>query len=126
MSSFSPAVSSGHTWSPPARGNAGESRNADAALKQQERDELDRIVARTGEVGELLSGLGSDDVDRALAVICAARLQLDQTERQLVRLAIQAGRSWARIGAALGFGNGRATHERFAARGTHRNLGSIR
>jgi hypothetical protein len=82
-------------------------------LKHQQRDELDRIVAGTAEVGELLRELGSDDVDRALAVIVAARSQLDLTERQLVRLALQGGRSWARIGAALGMSSGRVTHERF-------------
>lgn len=92
---------------------AGESRRAGAALKQQQRDELGRIVAGTAEVGELLRDLGSDDVDRALAVIFAARSQLEQTERQLVRLAVQAGRSWARIGDALGIRTGRAAHERF-------------
>jgi hypothetical protein len=92
---------------------ARESRRASVALKQQQRDELDRIVASTAEVGQLLTELGSDDVDRAMAVIFAARSQLDQTERQLVRLALQAGQSWARIGAALGIGTGRATHERF-------------
>jgi anti-anti-sigma factor len=43
-------------------------------------------------------------------VIFAARSQLDQTERQLVRLALRAGRSWARIGPALGICTGRATH----------------
>jgi hypothetical protein len=90
-----------------------EAREAAATLKHQQRDELDRIVAGTAEVGELLRELGSDDVDRALAVIVAARSQLDLTERQLVRLALQGGRSWARIGAALGMSSGRVTHERF-------------
>ncbi len=92
---------------------AREARQAAATLKRQQRDELDRIVAATVEVGELLRELGSDDVDQALAVIVAARSQLDHTERELVRLALRAGRSWARIGAALGIHSGRATHERF-------------
>ena len=92
---------------------AREAREAAATLKHQQRDELDRIVTATVEVGELLRELGSDDVDRALAVIVAARSQLDHTERELVRLALRAGRSWARIGAALGMCSGRATHEHF-------------
>jgi len=91
----------------------GENRKAPAAPKQEQRDELGRVVARTVELGELLSELGSDDVDRALAVIFAARSQLDVTERQLVRLALQGGRSWARIGAVLGIRSGRAAHEQF-------------
>ena len=94
---------------------AGEARKAPAALKQQDRDELDRIVARTVEIGERLSELGSDDVEQALAVIFAARSELDLTERQLVRLALHAGQSWARIGAALGIRSGRAAHERFGS-----------
>lgn len=92
---------------------AGESPKAGLALKEQHRHELDRIVASVAEVGQLLSELGPDDVERALEVIFAARCQLDKTERQLVRLALRAGRSWARIGAALGICTGRATHERF-------------
>lgn len=92
---------------------AGESPKASVALKEQHRHELDRIVASAAEVGQVLSELGPDDVERALAVIFAARSQLDQTERQLVRRALQAGRSWARIGAALGICTGRATHEHF-------------
>jgi hypothetical protein len=93
-------------------GASGESRNAAQALKQAQRNELGRIVSRASEVGALLSELGPDDVDRALAVIFAARDQLEETERQLVRLALQAGLSWARIGAALGICTGGATQER--------------
>jgi hypothetical protein len=92
---------------------AGGSRRAGAALKQQQREELGRIVASTAEVGELLGDLGSDDVDRALEVVFAARSELDRSERQLVRLALQAGRSWARIGDALGIHTGRAAQARF-------------
>jgi hypothetical protein len=92
-----------------------EARRTAAALKQRERDELEQIVAGTVDVGELLRELGSADVDGALAVVVAARFQLDRVERQLVRLALQSGRSWARIGAALGIASGRATHDRFAS-----------
>ena len=93
--------------------SAGEAHKAPAGPKQEQRDELDQIVAKTVALGELLSELGSDDVDRALAVVFAARSQLDLTERQLVRLALQGGRSWARIGAVLGIRSGRAAHEQF-------------
>lgn len=92
---------------------AGEARDANVVLRQQHREELDRIVARTAKVGELLSELSPCDVEQALAVTFAARSELAQTERQLVRLALQSGQSWARIGAALGMHTGRATNERF-------------
>jgi hypothetical protein len=103
------------TCGTPVKSNAaaGEFGKASVPLKQQQRDELDRILASTAEVGQLLGELDSDDVDRALAVIFAARSQLDRTERQLVRLALQTGRSWARIGSALGIRTSRATRERF-------------
>jgi hypothetical protein len=92
---------------------AGAARETNVILRQQHREQLDRIVARTTEVGELLSELSPYDVEQALAVTFAARSELAQTERQLVRLALQSGQSWARIGAALGMHTGRATNERF-------------
>jgi hypothetical protein len=102
---------------------AGELRQTSATFKQTRRDELDSIVARAGEVAALLGELSSDDVDQALAVIFAARSQLDQTERQLVRLAVKDGRGWARVGVALGIQGGRATRERFGSIGS---MGSAR
>jgi hypothetical protein len=100
---------------PEAESNAPvrQSHDGGTAVKARQRDELRRIVAGIAEVGELLSDLGPDDVDRALAVVFAARSQLERTERQLVRLARHAGGSWARIGAAMGICSARATHARF-------------
>ncbi len=84
-----------------------------AAGDKKQRDELDRVAAGAVEVGELLRDLSSDDLDRALASVSTARYELDLTERQLVRLARQGGRSWAQIGLALGITTGHATHERY-------------
>jgi hypothetical protein len=84
-----------------------------SGLEQQHRGELERIAAGAAAAGALLTDLGSDGVDQALAAVAAARYELDLTERQLVRLARQAGRSWAQIGAQLGITTGHATHERF-------------
>ena len=97
---------------------AGEFRHAEATFKEPRPDELALIVATAAEVGKLLGELSpDDDVDQALAVIFAARSQLDQIERQLVKLALRGGRSWARIGVALGIQGGRATSERFGGVG---------
>jgi hypothetical protein len=89
-------------------------------FNQSQQAELESLVARAGEVAGLLGEIRSDDVEQALAVIFTARSQLDETERQLVRLALKGGRSWARIGVALGIQSGRATRDQFGGTGGSR------
>ena len=82
-------------------------------LEHRHREELDRIAAGVAETASPLRDLSSDGLDEALALISQARYELDLAERQLVRLARRAGRSWAQIGVQLGITTGGATREQF-------------
>jgi hypothetical protein len=80
-------------------------RCADASIPSSETQELDRALARLADVladiGRRLSHPADGAVDEALTTVANLRYELEQIERELVRLSVRAGRSWAQIGTDL-------------------------
>ncbi len=79
--------------------------SADPPTASSRTGELDRDLARIADVlaklGQRLKLADGDGVDAALTTVADSRYELDRIERELVKLARQAGRSWAQIGADL-------------------------
>jgi hypothetical protein len=79
--------------------------SADAPITSSQTEELDRELARIADllakVGRRLKLPDGESIDEALSTVADSRYELDRIERELVKLARQAGRSWAQIGADL-------------------------
>jgi hypothetical protein len=70
--------------------------------------------ANAGGIGEEnAGGIGQEGVLAALALLTAARAELDQTEAALLFTARAHGLSWPRISRAMGLGSPQAAQQRF-------------
>jgi glutathione S-transferase len=70
--------------------------------------------ANAGGIGEEnAGGIGEEGVLAALALLTAARAELDQTEAALLFTARAHGLSWPRISRAMGLGSPQAAQQRF-------------
>jgi hypothetical protein len=80
--------------------------SADPPTASSQTGELDRDLARIADVlaklGQRLKLAEGDGIDAALTTVADSRYELDRIERELVKLARQAGRSWAQDWRRLG------------------------
>ncbi|MCP6769317.1 hypothetical protein NL529_31165, partial [Klebsiella pneumoniae] len=70
-------------------------------------------VWRSGDGPDGLDGLDDDELLAGVALLAAARAEVDQAEAALLFAARARGLSWQRISAALGLGSAQAAQQRF-------------